>query len=77
MASSITTLFSLHVLINIGVCLGVLPPTGIPLPFLSYGGSATVIFAIEFGIMIAIATTKEEKPKPKIKIPPQPLFYTV
>jgi rod shape determining protein RodA len=34
------TVISVHVIINIGMCVGVMPVTGIPLPFLSYGGSA-------------------------------------
>lgn len=34
------TAISVHVIINTGMCVGVMPVTGIPLPFLSYGGSA-------------------------------------
>jgi len=34
------TAISVHVIINMGMCVGVMPVTGIPLPFLSYGGSA-------------------------------------
>ncbi|MCG3119937.1 MAG: Peptidoglycan glycosyltransferase MrdB [bacterium] len=34
------TALSVHVIVNIGMCVGVMPVTGIPLPFLSYGGSA-------------------------------------
>jgi len=34
------TAISVHVIVNVGMCVGVMPVTGIPLPFLSYGGSA-------------------------------------
>jgi rod shape determining protein RodA len=34
------TAISVHVIINMGMCVGIMPVTGIPLPFLSYGGSA-------------------------------------
>jgi len=34
------TAISVHVIVNIGMCVGIMPVTGIPLPFLSYGGSA-------------------------------------
>jgi rod shape determining protein RodA len=34
------TILSVHVIVNTGMCVGVMPVTGIPLPFLSYGGSA-------------------------------------
>jgi cell division protein FtsW len=42
-------------LINIGAVVGVLPVTGIPLPFISYGGSSLVITMIAAGILINIA----------------------
>ncbi len=34
------TAISVHVIVNMGMCVGIMPVTGIPLPFLSYGGSA-------------------------------------
>jgi cell division protein FtsW len=42
-------------LINIGAVVGVLPVTGIPLPFISYGGSSLVITMVAAGILINIA----------------------
>ncbi len=38
-ASGITGMFSFHIIVNIGMSIGIMPITGIPLPFLSYGGS--------------------------------------
>lgn len=43
--------FSLHFFINIFMCLGLLPVVGLPLPFLSYGGSHTLINFILLGLV--------------------------
>lgn len=51
--------FSLQVFINIGMCMGVAPVTGLPLPFVSYGGSATLFLSIHVGlVMKSIAVAK-------------------
>ncbi|MBO7454162.1 MAG: rod shape-determining protein RodA [Alphaproteobacteria bacterium] len=44
----------LHVFINIGMVLGILPVVGVPLPFLSYGGSSLITFMISCGLMMSI-----------------------
>ncbi|MHB8870922.1 MAG: rod shape-determining protein RodA [Candidatus Doudnabacteria bacterium] len=44
-----------QVVINIGMNMGILPVTGIPLPFLSYGGSSLMTVAISMGIVEAVA----------------------
>jgi rod shape determining protein RodA len=46
--------FAFHALINIGMTLGLLPVTGIPLPFMSYGGSALIINMITVGMMVGM-----------------------
>jgi rod shape determining protein RodA len=43
-----------HVVINIGMTSGLLPVVGVPLPFLSYGGSFLVTSLISVGILINI-----------------------
>ncbi len=48
------TLVSLQVMINIGVALDVLPTTGMTLPFISYGGSATLGMAVAMGFVLAL-----------------------
>ena len=40
-----------HVFINIGMTMGIVPIIGIPLPFLSYGGSSLLAFSIMFGVL--------------------------
>lgn len=50
------TLFMLafHMLINVGMNMGIMPVTGIPLPFVSYGGSSLIAFLIMIGIVQSI-----------------------
>ena len=45
-----------HVFENIGMCIGVMPITGIPLPFISYGGSNMLTNMLAYGIVLNIAT---------------------
>ena len=46
------TIIGFHVIINIGMTVGVMPVTGLPLPFLSYGGSFLIVSMILIGIII-------------------------
>lgn len=48
-------LFIAHVIINIGMNIGMLPVTGIPLPFLTYGGSSLLVVCLALGIVQNIA----------------------
>lgn len=52
-------LMFLHIFINIGMNLGKLPVTGIPLPLVSYGGSATVMILICLGLVQSVQTSKK------------------
>ncbi|MDO9547515.1 MAG: putative lipid II flippase FtsW [Candidatus Marinimicrobia bacterium] len=53
-----------YVLANIGVVTGILPVTGLPLPFLSYGGSTMLYNFACIGILLNISKTMIEKEKP-------------
>ena len=55
----ISLLFFLHIFINIGMTLGVLPVVGLPLIFLSYGGSNLLISFILLGIFFNISRTNK------------------
>ncbi|KXK26433.1 MAG: Rod shape-determining protein RodA [candidate division WS6 bacterium OLB20] len=57
-ALGIATMILLHVFINVGMNMGKLPVTGIPLPLLSYGGSSVLVTAISLGIVQSIAGSK-------------------
>lgn len=51
LAFGLTFNFSVYVMINIGMVMGLLPVVGIPLPLMSYGGTAMVTVMIAFGII--------------------------
>lgn len=53
-AGGITCMIFFHVIINIGMALGVMPVTGLPLTFLSYGGSNIIMSLIAIGVLINI-----------------------
>lgn len=55
LASSVFTLIALHVIINLGGMVNLLPLTGVPLPFVSYGGSSLLVFFALMGIVISVA----------------------
>lgn len=54
----IATIILVHVIINIGMTIGMAPITGLPLPFLSYGGSSLMANLIMMGIVLNISRTK-------------------
>ncbi|MDH4330361.1 MAG: rod shape-determining protein RodA [Candidatus Moranbacteria bacterium] len=60
LAIGIMTMFFVQVLINVGMNLGIMPVTGIPLPILSYGGSSLVSIFISIGILLNVYVQKVE-----------------
>jgi cell division protein FtsW len=55
LAAGIVCWFGLQTLVNLGAVTGLLPITGVPLPFLSYGGSSLVVSLAAVGILVNIA----------------------
>jgi rod shape determining protein RodA len=51
-AIGIVTVLAFHVIVNIGMTIGLFPVTGLPLPFLSYGGSALLTNMVMAGILL-------------------------
>jgi len=47
-------LFFFHIFINIGMVMGIMPVTGIPLCFISYGGSALITDFIALGLVLSV-----------------------
>ncbi len=58
LASGIVALFFFHIFINIGMGVGIMPVTGLPLVFVSYGGSNLALSMISIGILINIRMKK-------------------
>ena len=50
--------FFFHILVNLGMTMGIMPVVGVPLPFMSYGGSFLVACLISVGILANIANKK-------------------
>ena len=61
LAVGITSLLALQTFLNVGVVTGLLPTTGISLPFFSYGGTALFLQLIEMGIILSVSAQKKEK----------------
>lgn len=60
LALGISFMFALYFFINIGMTMGIMPVVGVPLPFMSYGGSALFANFIAAGILISIRTRRFE-----------------
>ncbi|HTZ18270.1 MAG TPA: rod shape-determining protein RodA [Dissulfurispiraceae bacterium] len=60
MAIGITAMFFVYFIVNIGMTLGMMPVVGIPLPFVSYGGTSLLSNFIAAGILISIRTRRFE-----------------
>ncbi|MBJ7306874.1 MAG: FtsW/RodA/SpoVE family cell cycle protein, partial [Acidimicrobiia bacterium] len=55
LATGITTWILIQAFVNVGACVGVLPITGVPLPFVSAGGSSLIFTMAASGILLNIA----------------------
>ncbi|MDR2157462.1 MAG: putative lipid II flippase FtsW [Clostridiales Family XIII bacterium] len=66
-AAGVTVMLALQVVMNIGVVTGLLPPTGVTLPLVSYGGNAILLFMGSMGIMMNISRMSERPPRNKKK----------
>ncbi|MDP2983804.1 MAG: rod shape-determining protein RodA [Candidatus Latescibacter sp.] len=59
-AIGISTVFIFHVYVNVGMAIGIMPVTGIPLPFLSYGGSSCLSNAVMVGLLLNFSVNRHE-----------------
>lgn len=55
----ITAMYLFHVLENIGMTIGIMPVTGIPLPFISYGGSSLITNLLAIGLVINVGMRRQ------------------
>jgi len=56
----VACMFLAHTFENIGMCIGLMPVTGIPLPFFSYGGSSIVTNLIAIGLVLGVRMRKKD-----------------
>jgi len=58
LAGAVTMIFFTYAFVNMGMVSGILPVVGVPLPFISYGGTAMVTLGLGLGILMSIARAK-------------------
>jgi len=59
LAGALTMTFFVYVFVNIGMVSGLLPVVGVPLPFISYGGTSLVTLLSGFGVLMSIHTHRK------------------
>lgn len=59
-AAGIVGMWSFHVIVNIGMTLGVMPVAGVPLPFVSYGGSSLLLNLVALGLLLSIGMRRHK-----------------
>jgi rod shape determining protein RodA len=60
MATGVVTMFAFHVIVNIGMNIGLLPVAGVPLPFFSYGGSNMLVALACVGLLQSVALHRHQ-----------------
>ena len=58
LAGSVTMIFFTYAFVNMGMVSGILPVVGVPLPFISYGGTAMVTLGLAVGILMSISNSR-------------------
>lgn len=59
LAFGITTIISLYAVVNMSVASGIFPTTGVPIPFVSFGGTALIFNSIAAGVLVNISSFRE------------------
>ena len=63
MAGAVSMIFFTYAFVNMGMVSGILPVVGVPLPFISYGGTAMVTLGLALGILMSVARAQRQDPK--------------
>lgn len=65
LASGLSLTLFLYVLINVAMVMGLMPVVGVPLPLISYGGSAMLTWMVAYGLILSVATHRHLTIAPK------------
>ncbi len=65
LAAGLTIWISIKALLNIAVMTAVIPPTGAPLPFISFGGSSLVVLLVGTGLLLSVSRVRVRQTLPK------------
>ena len=68
LATGVFSHIALQVVLNIAVVTGAMPNTGVPLPFISYGGTATIFLLVEIGMVLNVQKWGERKREEDIRL---------
>ena len=63
MAGAVSMIFFTYAFVNMGMVSGILPVVGVPLPFISYGGTAMVTLGLALGILMSVARAQKQEVK--------------
>ena len=55
LATGVASMFAIQMFVNVGMVIGIMPITGIPLPFLSYGGTTMLVNFVAVGILLLLS----------------------
>lgn len=62
LAGSLAMSFFVYIFVNVGMVGGILPVVGVPLPFISYGGTAIITLMAGFGLLTCLHTHQKKTP---------------
>ncbi|MEW6582025.1 MAG: putative lipid II flippase FtsW [Actinomycetota bacterium] len=68
LAAGVTTLVAAQAIVNVGAVLGFLPVTGVPLPFVSFGGSSLIVLLFAAGILVNIGRRSSNRSAPRLRL---------
>jgi len=60
MAGAVAVIFFVYSFVNMGMVSGILPVVGVPLPFVSYGGTAMVTLGLALGVLMSVARAQHQ-----------------
>ncbi len=69
LATGVVSMLTFHIFVNIAITTGLLPVTGIPLPFLSYGGSFYITTMAGIGILLSVRIRKQTHAPAEMQAP--------